>query len=187
MESVGSMLFVVSGPSGVGKSTVVERILQIDTSLTRIVTCTTRPIRSTERHGVDYFFLTREEFSTKLQNEEFIEYSEVYGNYYGILLSVVADQIKSSSNAIAVINWKGFEKVKAKFGDQVRGIFINPPSVEELTSRINKRNTDSREVINIRLKLAQEDMNHAYMYDKCVVNDNLEETAIKIIKYIKEQ
>lgn len=179
-------LFVISGPSGVGKSTVAERMLQIDDSLTRIVTCTTRSIRSTERHGVDYFFLDHSEFSSKIQKNEFIEFSEVYGNYYGILFSTISDQIKEKNKAIAVINWKGFEKVKNAFRDNVFGIFVNPPSMGALEDRIKKRNTDSAEVINARLQLAQEDMRHACMYDKCVVNHDVEKTALEILEYIRE-
>ncbi|MCR5224759.1 MAG: guanylate kinase, partial [Alphaproteobacteria bacterium] len=105
-------LFVISGPSAVGKSTVVERVLQIDPTLTRIITCTTRPMRSGEQDRRDYIFLDKEDFLARANRNEFVEFSEVYGNYYGVLLSTIRQAIADGRRALLVINWEGFFKVR---------------------------------------------------------------------------
>ncbi len=179
-------LFVVSGPSAVGKSTVVERVLQINPALVRIVTCTTRIMRIGEQNGRDYIFLDKEDFLSRIKRNEFIEFSEVYGNYYGVLLSTIQEAIASGSNAILVINWEGFLKIKQTLQDKVVGIFINPPSVATLEERIRSRGTDSPEAMQRRLNLAQQDMQHANIYDICFINREIEETAQQIVKYINE-
>lgn len=185
MNKIGT-LFVVSGPSAVGKSTVVESVLRINPKLIRVITCTSRVPRKGEENGRDYIFLDKNDFLQRIQNNEFIEFSEVYGNYYGVLLSEIRKITDSGQNAVLVINWEGFQKIKQVISSPVIGIFINPPSLKALEERIKGRNTDSQEVINHRLSLARNDMKHADIYDKRVVNRDIEETAQQIVEYINE-
>ena len=185
MSKVGT-LFVISGPSAVGKSTVIERVLQLMPSLTRVVTCTTRAPRTGEVAGRDYIFLSKEDFLQRTQRNEFVEFSEVYGNYYGILLSKIRKVLDAGKDAVLVINWEGFSKIKDAIQDNVIGVFINPPSLEELEARIRGRNTDSEETIQRRLSLAHNDIKHADIYDTCVTNHDIEDTALQIINYMKK-
>ncbi|MDR2766219.1 MAG: guanylate kinase [Holosporaceae bacterium] len=175
-------LFVVSGPSAVGKSSVVEEIFKRDASLKRIVTCTTRSPRGAEQHGVHYFFMDREEFAIHRENGDFIEFSEVYGNSYGVLFSSVSEGINDGETALFSINWEGFLKIKRAVGDCVYGFFLLPPSMEELKLRMKKRNTDSPEIMAHRLEVARNDLDHSGEFDFCLMNKSIEETAENILK-----
>lgn len=174
-------LFVISGPSGVGKTTIAEFVLRLDSSIQKFVTCTTRNMRPGERNGVDYHFLSKEEFIAHVNAGDFIEYSEVYGNMYGVLASNIQYNIDLGITSLLVINWEGFLKIKKS--NQVIGIFIAPPSMKELESRIRSRG-DSEETIQKRLALNFEDMKHEKEYDHIVINDEIDKCAHAILKII---
>ncbi|MDR2158389.1 MAG: guanylate kinase [Holosporaceae bacterium] len=177
-------LFVVSGPSAVGKNSVVNEILKIDRSLSRVVTCTTRPMRKSEKHGVDYFFMEKNNFLLEADRGNFIEFSEVYGNYYGVMLSVVKEKINAGEDSILVINWEGFLKIKNVIGNGAYGIFILPPSMEDLKLRIKSRGEDSAETMAHRISMAREDMEKSKFYDFCFKNSDIISTAKDILKTI---
>ncbi len=179
-------LFVISGPSGVGKSTVIESLLHKHTDLSRVITCTSRAPRVGERLGKDYYFFSKEIFLEKVNNGEFIEYSEVFGNYYGVLLSTIEENMRKYDVSILVINWEGFLKIKKLNLKNVYGIFINPPSVTELENRIRSRHTDAEESILRRLGEAQNDMSYADYYDFVVVNQEIADTADAMWNIIRE-
>jgi guanylate kinase len=158
----------------------MEEIFKMDTSLKRIITCTTRPARGLEQHGEDYFFMSQEEFAAHQKNGDFIESSEVYGNNYGVLLSSIKDKISGGESALFSINWEGFSKIKKILCRSVYGFFLLPPSMDELEARMKKRGTDSKEVMVSRMNAARDDMSHSGEFDTCLVNKDAVETA-KII------
>lgn len=185
-------LFVVFGPSGVGKTTIVTEILarsgtdELRPTLSRIITCTTRPKRDGEKDGVDYFFMSKENFLQRKSKGDFAEASEVYGNYYGVLFSTIREKIDNGEDSLLIINWEGFKKIKQIFRDQVIGFFILPPSLKILEERIRSRATDSEEVIKHRISMASDDMLHKDEFDFCVENAVIDDTVNEIIEKIAE-
>lgn len=179
-------LFIISGPSAVGKTTLVDRVLSCDQRLSRIITCTTRNIRNGERDGVDYIFLSKNEFLQKINNNEFIEFSEVYGNHYGVLLQSIRDSMRKYTASILTINWEGYLKIKKAIKENVFGIFINPPSAEELERRIRKRGTENEEIIKKRIDAALFDMSFAEKYDFVVENHEIEKASDSIFNIINK-
>jgi guanylate kinase len=179
-------LFVVSGPSAVGKTSVVNEILKRDDSLSRIVTYTTRTKRESEKHGEDYFFIAKKDFLSAAERGDFVEFSEVYGNYYGIAFSTLKEKMKEGKDAVLVINWEGFLKIKKALPKNVYGIFILPPSIEELERRIRSRGEDSPETISRRMVLAANDIKKVEFYDFSFKNFDIETTAGDILATIDE-
>jgi guanylate kinase len=177
-------LFVISGPSAVGKSSIVNRILEIDNTIERIVTCTTRRKRTSEKHGRDYLFLEKEDFLSEISKGNLIEFSEVYGNYYGITLSSIEEKINAGRDSILVINWEGFLKIKNVFGEFVYGIFVLPPSIEVLRARIQLRGEDSPEVIERRISMAMDDIEKSKFYDFCWENFDITASVEAILAKI---
>ncbi|MDR1333793.1 MAG: guanylate kinase [Holosporaceae bacterium] len=179
-------LFVVSGPSAVGKSSVVERLLKMDPSIERIVTCTTRNPRRSEQPNVDYFFIPKNEFLAAIDAGDFVEFSEVYGNYYGVKFSTIQEKIAAHKDVILTINWEGFLKIKDVIKQDVYGIFILPPSIADLEIRIKLRGEDSPEVIAGRINAAKEDIAKANLYDFCFENFDIGITAENILSKFNE-
>lgn len=178
-------LFVISGPSAVGKTSVLRELLLLDSSIKKITTCTTRLPRNSEQNGIDYFFLSHDEFKQGILTNDFIEYSEVYGNFYGVKLSTINTSIKNHSNCILTLNWEGFSKLKNSLIDvNVFGFFLIPPSIEELERRISSRNTDDSDNKK-RLAAAKEDISHANLLDFVVENKNISSTAQIIFDKIR--
>ncbi|MBO6056543.1 MAG: guanylate kinase [Alphaproteobacteria bacterium] len=179
-------LFVISGPSAVGKTTIVRYLLDKKPQLSRVITCTTRSVREGEQDGVDYIFLSKEDFREKIERGEFAEFSEVYKNYYGVLLSSIQENMKKNEVSILVINWEGFQKVKRSITENVTGIFINPPSIDELERRLRLRNTEDEGDIQKRLLTARLDIAHAGEYDFSVENKEIPQAAKDIFDIISK-
>lgn len=179
------ILFVISGPSAVGKTSIAEAVLsKKNGSIHRIITCTTRAPRGAEKDGIDYIFMPVGDFIDKAQHGEFLEYSKVYENYYGVLFSTINEVLDSKRNALLVVNWEGFRKIKEKISDRAIGIFILPPSIDTLEKRIRYRGHDSEEVIQKRLKMNAEDMLHADDFDYQIINNRIEDAVNDVIKII---
>lgn len=178
-------LFVISGPSAVGK-TSVAKLLKQESGLQRIVTCTTRKKRKGEVDGVDYIFMSKEDFLHHVKHGDFIEMSEVYGNYYGVLLSKIKEKIEQKTNCLLLLNWEGFLKVKKIFGKNVIGFFLLPPALAELEARIRARGTDSEEVVKQRMNMIAEDMRHKDEFDFCLKNIKISDAVSEILAKIKE-
>ena len=169
-------LIIVSAPSGSGKSTIISWLMtHPELRLAFSISCTSRPPRGSERNGVEYFFLTPDEFRRRIEADEFLEYEEVYeGRFYGTLKSQVEHQLSQGQNVVFDVDVKGGCSLKKYFGDRALSIFIQPPSVEELRRRLENRGTDSPEVIADRVAKAAYELTFAPMFDRVVVNDDLE-------------
>ncbi len=175
------VLMVVSGPSGVGKGTIVKDIIARREDVVESVSCTTRPPREGEVHGKHYFFLSKEEFLRRIEEKDFLEYDEHFGNFYGTPLSFVQETLKEKS-VILEIDVEGALGVKKRYPDSVL-VMIVPPSVEELKRRLQGRRTESEEEIARRLSRIEYEYSKKDLYDRVVVNDDLQ-TAIRAVEEI---
>ena len=183
----GKML-IVSAPSGSGKSTIVNWLMQEHPELRLYfsISCTSRAPRGTEKNGVEYFFLTPEEFKAKIQAEEFLEYEEVYENrFYGTLKQQVERQREQGQNVVFDVDVKGGINIKKYYADQALSLFIQPPSVEELRRRLEGRGTDTPEAIEQRLAKAEYEMTFAPQFDHIIVNDDLEQAKQETLSIVK--
>lgn len=168
---------IFSAPSGSGKSTIVQWLTREhpELHLAFSISCTSRAPRGTEQNGVEYFFLTPEEFRQRISNGEFLEYEEVYENrFYGTLKQQVERQLEKGENVVFDVDVKGGCNIKDYYGQRALSIFIQPPSIAELRRRLEGRGTDTQEVIEQRLEKASYELTFAHRFDKVVVNDQLE-------------
>ena len=182
-------LIIFSAPSGSGKSTIVQWLMKEHPELKLYfsISCTSRAPRGTEQNGVEYFFLTPEEFRTKIQNDEFLEYEEVYQDrFYGTLKAQVERQREAGQNVVFDVDVKGGINIKKFYGDEALSLFIQPPSVEELRRRLEGRATDTPEAIAERLAKAEYEMTFAPQFDKIIVNDDLETAKQETLKVVKD-
>ena len=169
-------VIIFSAPSGSGKSTVVNHLLSKCPILELSISATSRPPRGTEKDGVEYYFLTNEEFERRIANDEFVEYEQVYkGRYYGTLKTEL-ERIWGAGHIIAFdVDVKGGVNLKRIFGDDALAVFIQAPSVEVLRERLVNRGTDTPEAIEERVAKAQEEMTYAPKFDYVLVNDKLDD------------
>ena len=170
-------LLIFSAPSGSGKSTIVNWLMKEHPELNLYfsISCTSRAPRGTEQHGVEYFFLSPEEFRQRIENDEFLEYEEVYENrFYGTLKAQVEHQLEEGQNVVFDVDVKGGINIKRHYGDRAMSLFIQPPSVEELRRRLEGRGTDTPEAIENRLAKAEYEMSFAPQFDHIVINDDLD-------------
>lgn len=181
-------LIIISAPSGCGKSTIIGEIINNpDLRLEFSISATTREPRRGETDGVNYYFLTTEEFEDAIRNDELVEYEEVYaGRYYGTLKSEIARIQAEGKNVILDIDVKGGVNVKAKYGDDALSIFIQPPSIDTLRHRLLSRGTDTIDAINQRVGKAAYELTFADRFDRVVVNDVLRDAIDEVEKIITE-
>ena len=181
-------MLIVSAPSGSGKSTIVQWLMKEHPELNLYfsISCTSRAPRGTEQNGVEYFFLTPEEFRSKIQNDEFLEYEEVYQDrFYGTLKQQVENQRNQGQNVVFDVDVKGGINIKKYYGDEALSLFIQPPSVEELRRRLEGRATDTAEAIAERLAKAEYEMTFASQFDHIIVNDDLETAKQETLQIVK--
>lgn len=182
-------MIIISAPSGSGKSTIVQWLMQEhpELHLAFSISCTSRPPRGTERDGVEYFFLTPEEFRRRIENDEFLEYEEVYENrFYGTLKEQVERQGEAGQNVVFDVDVKGGINIKRYYGERALSIFIQPPSVEELRRRLESRATDSPEAIAERIAKAEYEMTFAPQFDRILVNDDLDTAKQQAYEMVKD-
>ncbi len=172
------MLIIITGPSGVGKTTIIRSLIKADPKLKYSVSLTTREPRPREIDGVDYHFVSESEFKEKIKNDEFAEWSEVYGKYYGRLKKDL-EEVSRENDVLVGIDVQGAEKLKAKYPDGV-SIFILPKSESALESQLRGRGTESEESLKTRLNMAIQETKKADIFDYKVVNDKVYETVKKI-------
>ena len=185
------VLLVLSSPSGAGKSTL-SRLLLEDGHLGLSVSVTTRERRPSEVNGVHYHFITRKEFEQKRDNDELIEWAEVHGHYYGTLRETVETALAGGRDMLFDIDYQGARQLQEKMPDDVVSVFILPPSMKELKSRLNRRAEDSQDVINLRLHNARGEIEHFRSYDYVIINQDLEQSfalikAIHLAEAIKRR
>ena len=181
-------LIIISAPSGSGKSTIIGRIMQDESlRLEFSVSATTRPRRGQEVHGVDYYYLTQEEFEQMIENDQLVEYQEVYeGRYYGTPKSEVERITSEGKNVVLDLDVLGGVNVKQMYGDRAISIFIQPPSVEVLRERLIKRGTDSMEDIENRVNKAEFEISIGPQFDYTVINDDLDTAVAEVHDLIEE-
>lgn len=177
--SMKGLLFVISGPSGVGKGSICHQLLAKNPQLHYSVSATTREPRKGEEEGINYFFLNKADFLDKIQKQEFLEWAEVYGNYYGTLQSKVQALRAAGQDVILEIDTQGAMQVKAACPEGIF-IFILPPALEELTKRIRKRGSETPESLLRRTSKAEGEIAMASEYDYTVINDDLEQAVAEL-------
>ena len=180
-------LIIFSAPSGSGKSTIINPLLTQDLNLAFSISATSRPPRGEEKHGVEYFFLSPDEFRQRIANNEFLEYEEVYKDrYYGTLKTQVEQQLETGQNVVFDVDVVGGCNIKKFYGKQALSLFIQPPCVDELRRRLVGRGTDAPEVIEHRIAKAEYELSFAPRFDKVIINDDLETAKAEALRVIKE-
>ena len=180
-------VIVFSAPSGSGKSTLVNYLIEKGLPLHFSISCTSRPPRGNEKNGVEYFFLTPEEFRHHINAGDFLEYEEVYeGRFYGTLSQQVDKQLEEGENVICDVDVKGGLNIKKHYGNRALSVFVQPPSVEVLRQRLEGRGTDTPETIQVRLDKAEYEMSFAKQFDTIIVNDDLEKAKAEILRTVTD-
>lgn len=179
-EKHGAIL-ILSGPSGCGKSTLLKEVYKDIEDYYFSISTTTREPREGEEHGVDYLFTSKEEFEKDIENGDFLEYANVHGNYYGTSLKPVKEALNEGKLVIFDIDVQGHELVRKQLDDVVTSVFITTPNLTELENRLNSRATDSKDVIEKRIKNAKHEVEFFQDYDYFIVNDNLEEASKQLV------
>lgn len=182
-----AMIVILSAPSGGGKTSISKKILDSDKNIMLSVSVTTRNPRPDEKEAIDYYFKTVEEFQKLKNTDEFLEYAEVYGNFYGTPKKYVNEMLENGHDVLFDIDHQGAQQIKQKLSDQVVSIFIIPPSIESLRERLEARGQDSDDDIEKRLQLATEVISHSDSYDYVVINDNFDRTVKEIQEIIKKE
>ena len=179
-------LFVVTAPSGAGKTSLIDAVMRKDPTLKISVSYTTRDPRPGEKDGVDYHFVDKKTFLAMRERGEFIESAEVHGNYYGTGKRVILDAVKRGDDLILEIDWQGARQVRRAFPECI-GIFILPPSVEELERRLRARAQDSEAVIGVRMANAREELRHADEFEYAIINKDFGEARQKLAEVIRSE
>ncbi len=180
-------LIVISAPSGTGKTTLCQKLLQDFPSLTLSISSTTRPARGTEKHAVEYLFLEKKEFEKLIQQNRFAEWAYVHGNYYGTSKETIETAFAVGKSVLLDIDVQGAENLHRCYPDQCFRIFITPPNLQELEARLKARATDSNETIQKRLINATREMKEGEKFDSIIVNDSLERAYSELKALIETQ
>ncbi len=179
-------LLIFSAPSGSGKSTIIEYLMSKNLGLHFSISATSRPPRGKEQHGVEYFFLSTEEFKKHIEAGDFLEYEEVYeGRYYGTLREQIDRQLAAGENVVCDVDVLGGKNIKAVYGNRALSIFIQPPSIDELRKRLEGRATDAPEVITKRIERAAFELSFAKDFDKIVINDDLSTAQAETLNIVE--
>lgn len=179
-------LYIVSAPSGAGKTSLLEVLIEADGNLHLSVSHTTRTMRNGEKNGVNYHFVSKEVFFEMRDNGDFLEHAEVFDNYYGTSKKWIQEQLKTGLDVVLEIDWQGAQQVRKELPDSI-SIFILPPSLEALEERLRNRGQDSEEIIQRRMRDATEEISHYKEYDFVVINDKFEEALKQLHAIVDSQ
>lgn len=185
MNNDNGAILVLSGPSGAGKSSLIKKIEDEIGAYYFSISTTTRPMREGEVEGVDYHFVTKEQFKKDIEEEHFLEYARVHGNYYGTSLKPVKKALKEGRLVIFDIDVQGHDAVQKRLADITTSVFVTTPTLCELKHRLNARGTDAQEIIDGRIEMAKREVQRISEYDYLVVNDNLDEAAAVLVNIAK--
>ena len=180
------ILFVISAPSGAGKTTLCAEVMKIFPDIRMSVSCTTRKMRQGERDGVDYHFINHDQFKDMIKKGAFAEWAEVHGELYGTSVETIRKAEEEGIDLILDIDWQGAKQIKGSLNTGVY-IFILPPDINELEKRLKDRGKDSEETIKKRLNNAKEEIAHAPSYDYNIINDKLKESVSSLEAIIKDE
>ena len=183
MYEHNGVVLVLSGPSGAGKSSLINKISDDIGDYYFSISTTTRPMRNGEVEGIDYHFVSEEEFQKDIEDDNFLEYALVHGNYYGTSLKPVREALHEGKLVVFDIDVQGNTAVKNRLGDITTSVFITPPTLSELKRRLENRSTDSQEVIDNRIKMAKREIQRMSEYEFLIVNDDLD-VAAEVLKQI---
>ncbi len=186
MKKKKGKLFVISAPSGTGKTTIIKYILRKFPELVFSISVTTRSKRGTEVNGKDYFFISEDEFKDKIENDEFLEWGHFYGYYYGTLKKQVFDHLNNGISMVLEVDVKGAINIKNAYSDSVL-IFISPPDIDELKKRLKNRKTESDSDLKKRIERAEMELNYKDIFDYNVYNYNLNDAKKEVTKIIKNE
>lgn len=182
-----NLLVVISAPSGAGKTTLCQRLLwELNRELVLSISSTTRAPRGQERDGVEYHFLTHEQFKSGIEQDEFAEWALVHGNYYGTAKKTVEEAFSQGKSVLLDIDVQGADSLKKAYPDRTLRIFISPPDMQELEKRLRTRGTDSEETIQARMKNAQDEMNRCKDFDHVIVNDDFDRAYSELKQKVQE-
>ncbi len=174
------MMFVLSSPSGAGKTSLSRALIAADSHLTLSISATTRTMRPGEVHGSDYFFLTESDFLNRISDNQFLEYAKVFDAHYGTPASFVDEKLESGMDVLFDIDWQGTQRLRAKRPDDLVSIFILPPSMKELEARLHKRAQDDEETVLRRMTKASSEISHWDEYDYIIVNKDFDYSLMKL-------
>ena len=177
-------LFIVCAPSGGGKTSIVKAVLERDTGLKLSISYTTRPPREGEANGREYHFIERAAFEKMIAASDFLEHANVYGNYYGTSRRWIEDQISGDHDVLLEIDWQGAGQVRKLF-PHMKGVFILPPSLEELRKRLKSRGKDSPEAIEKRMASARDEISHVLEFEYIIVNENFEAALADLVAVVR--
>jgi guanylate kinase len=181
------VMLVLSSPSGAGKSSICKSLMSLDKNLSLSVSTTTRKKRPNEKSGKDYIFVSAEEFKNMLSNNHFLEYANVFDNYYGTVKSLVENKINNGQDLIFDIDWQGAQQLREKMRENVVSIFILPPSKKELERRLKSRGQDSDEVVKKRMDGASAEITHWAEYDYVIINEDLNKSVNAVLGILKAE
>lgn len=186
MQELAGNLFIISAPSGAGKSSLIQALLQRHQDMQVSVSHTTRAPRPGEQDGVHYHFVSVDTFKALIEKDEFFEWAEVFGNYYGTSKSAIRELLRQGIDVFLDIDWQGARQIKV-LEPSAKGIFILPPSLTELEQRLNKRGQDCSDVIAKRMAQAHSEMSHANEYEYLIINDNFDNALLELERIVLAQ
>ena len=186
MLKYDNFIIIISAPSGTGKSTLIQKLMELDSDINLSISATTRDMRAGEVDKVNYYFLSKQDFENKIKNNEFLEYAKVFDNYYGTLKSQIEEKFNNGKDVFLDIDYQGTEKIEKQIEKRkLLKIFLLPPSMDELKRRLISRGRDNIEDIEKRLSKAKLEMQHSIYYDYVVINDNFDKTVENVRALIK--
>ena len=189
-EYKNKLFIIITSPSGTGKTSICKKIIDRDKRIKLSVSHTTRPPRDNETHGVDYFFVSNDEFNNKIVDQSFLEYANVFGNYYGTLKNNVKDLLFRDFDVLFDIDWQGAAQILKSNLSKIVTIFLVPPSKDVVLERLKERSKetgDNDEAVRKRMSEYENEMSHSSEYNHIVVNDNIEECVKKVISIIEKE